>query len=102
MAAILNLEEGFYFSDCIRAMVIPSLFPFLSVGKYVHACHFYCYAIVSTFPLCHEVLTTRNQSDSTRSSASHDYKMPWLAGFRELKLGVGVAGGRTCSAFEHV
>ena len=33
-------------------------------------------------------------------SASQDYKKQWLAGLRELKL--GVAGGKTCFALEHL
>ena len=64
MAAILNLEEGFYFSECIRAMVIPSLFPFLSVSSCMHVISIVMPLLA--FPLCHdEVLTTSNQSDST-------------------------------------
>ena len=74
-------------------MVIPSLFPFLSVSKFMYAISIVIPLLA--FPLLLQPATNQMQ---LVTSASQDYKKPWLAGFWELKL--SVAGGRTCSALE--
>ena len=53
---------------------------------------FHCYAMKYLQPATNQIQLV--------PGASQDYKKPWLAGFWELKL--GVAGGRNCSALEHM